>query len=194
MPPIAQIFDRDARARLYGSRLATVGAAERIRDERLPREGDLVARATRLDFDTYLPEDLLVKVDRASMLTSLEVRAPLLDVRMIELAFGRVPSRLKVTEDSRKVLLKRLAARVLPAAFDFTRKQGFSIPLASWLRLGPWRDSFSEVLLDPGQTLFDRRFVGRLLASKATLRRNAEGLFGLVMFELWRREYRVEIA
>jgi asparagine synthase (glutamine-hydrolysing) len=194
VPPIAQIIDRDARARLYGSRLGTVGAAERIRAGRLPRDGDLVARATRLDFDTYLPEDLLVKVDRASMLTSLEVRAPLLDVRMIELAFGRVPSALKVTEAGRKILLKRLAARVLPATFDFARKQGFSIPLASWLRSGPWRESFREVLLDPGQTLFDRRFVDRLLASKATLRRNAEGLFGLVMFELWRREYRVEIA
>jgi asparagine synthase (glutamine-hydrolysing) len=92
------------------------------------------------------------------------------------------------------VLLKRLAARVLPAAFDFTRKQGFSIPLASWLRSGPWLESFREVLLDPGQTLFDRRFLQRLLAGKATLRRNAEGLFGLAMFELWRREYRVEIA
>jgi asparagine synthase (glutamine-hydrolysing) len=74
------------------------------------------------------------------------------------------------------------------------RKQGFSIPLASWLRSGPWRTAFRDVLLDPGQTLFDRRFVERLLNGKATLRRNAEGLFGLMMFELWRREYRVEIA
>ncbi len=135
-----------------------------------------------------------MKVDRASMLTSLELRAPLLDVRVVEFAFGRIPPRLKATSTARKILLKRLAARVLPKSFDQTRKQGFSIPLGTWLRTPPWRDFFRQVLLDAGQTCFDRRFIERMLANESRLDRNAEGLFGLVMFELWRREYRVDLA
>jgi asparagine synthase (glutamine-hydrolysing) len=67
-----------------------------------------------MDFENYLAEDILVKVDRASMLHSLDIRTPFLDHRLIEFAFGKVPSRLKATESDRKILLKELAARVLP--------------------------------------------------------------------------------
>ena len=105
--------------------------AERIRAERIPDTAGLMQRATRMDFENYLAEDILVKADRASMLNSLELRAPLLDHRIIEFAFGRVPSHLKATPTSRKVLLKRLAGRLLPREFDQNRKQGFSIPLMS---------------------------------------------------------------
>src|SRR5438445_9427474 len=76
------------------------------------------------DFNTYLPEDILVKVDRASMLASLEVRAPFLDYRIIEFAFGQIPDSLRATADKRKVLLKKFAKRVLPPALDINRKQG----------------------------------------------------------------------
>jgi asparagine synthetase B (glutamine-hydrolysing) len=71
---------------------------------------DLLQRATRMDFANYLAEDILVKVDRASMLNSLELRAPLLDYRLIEFAFGKVPSHLKATAQDKKILLKRLRA------------------------------------------------------------------------------------
>jgi len=142
-----------------------------------------------MDFENYLAEDILVKVDRASMLNSLEVRAPLLDYRVVEFAFSRVPPRLKATARARKVLLKRLAARVLPVSFDHQRKQGFSIPLAAWLESGPWQAAFRSVLLDSEMALFDHDFVTDLLRRPA----NSERLFALVMFELWRREYRVAI-
>ena len=124
---------------------------------------DLLQRATRSDFSNYLAEDILVKVDRASMLSSLEVRAPLLDYRLIEFAFGKVPSRLKATPREKKTLPKRLTMRLLPPEFDRQRKQGFSIPLANWLRVGAFRELFHEVLLDP-QAMFDRRTVRGLLS------------------------------
>jgi asparagine synthase (glutamine-hydrolysing) len=146
-----------------------------------------------MDFENYLAEDILVKVDRASMLNSLEVRAPLLDYRVIEFAFGRVPPRLKATATLRKVLLKRLTSRLLPPEFDYHRKQGFSIPLASWLRSGPWQSFFREVLLEPGNILFSHKMVSNLLDGQAKGRANTERLFALVMFELWRREYQVSI-
>jgi asparagine synthase (glutamine-hydrolysing) len=165
--------------------------AESLHNQRSRLRGDLLQRATQLDFENYLPEDILVKVDRASMLSSLEVRAPMLDVRVIEFAFGKIPSELKATPTRRKVLLKKLAARLLPSAFDRSRKQGFSIPLGAWLRAGPWRDYFEQILLDSSQTTFDHAAIRGLLDGQRRGRANSERLFGLLMFELWRREYRV---
>ena len=128
------------------------------------------------------------------MLNSLEVRAPLLDVDLVEFAFGQVPVRLKAQPGARKILLKRLAARLLPPAFDQARKQGFSVPLTKWLRDGEWRDYFRAVLLDPSQRWFSHSQVAAMLAGESERRVNAERLFGLVMFELWRREYHVEMG
>jgi asparagine synthase (glutamine-hydrolysing) len=193
LPLIASYFDRATRPRLMSGQKNWKLAAEDIREERIPQEVDLLQRATRMDFENYLAEDILVKVDRASMLNSLEVRAPLLDYRVIEFAFGRVPPRLKATATLRKVLLKRLTSRLLPPEFDYHRKQGFSIPLASWLRSGPWQSFFREVLLEPGNILFSHKMVSNLLDGQAKGRANTERLFALVMFELWRREYQVSI-
>ena len=141
-----------------------------------------------MDLSDYLAEDILVKVDCASMLNSLGVRAPLLDYRLIEFAFGRVPSYLKATVNEKKILLKRLAARVLPPKFDMQRKQGFSIPLAQWLKAGPFRELFWDTLSSP-DSLFDRRTVQRLLKGQDHGFSNGERLFALVQFELWRRHY-----
>jgi asparagine synthase (glutamine-hydrolysing) len=191
LPLIASYYDLNSRGHLLGKLFTRIGVAEQIRETRIPQTIDLLQRATRMDFENYLAEDLLVKVDRASMLNSLEVRAPMLDFRLIEFAFGKVPSRMKATSSSRKGLLKKLASRLLPPTFDRQRKQGFSIPLASWLQSGPWLEYFREVLLDDSQTLFDRRVVKGLFDGQRKWRFNGERLFGLVMFDLWRREYRV---
>jgi len=190
LPLIASYFDRSSRRRLTAQGPGTL-TSEDIRAQRIPSTPDLLQRATRMDFENYLAEDILVKVDRASMLNSLEVRAPLLDYRLIEFAFAKVPSRLKVTPGGRKVLLKKLAGRVLPPAFDAQRKQGFSIPLAAWLRSGPWRDFFREVLSGAAGSLFNRKEVARLLDGQDKGRANSERLFALVMLELWRREYQL---
>lgn len=194
VPPVRQLFDSTIRKRILARNARSPMVAECIRNSRIPRHDDLLQRSTRLDFENYLAEDILVKVDRASMLASLEVRAPMLDVAVVEFAFGKVPSSLKATSQRRKILLKKLAGRLLPREFDKHRKQGFSIPLPSWLKAGPWREYFREVLLDPSQLWFDHRAVEGLLTGEGTWRSNSEGLFGLVMCELWRREYRVEIV
>lgn len=193
LPLIANYFDATTRWHLMAQQHSGwVLAAESIRRECIPAHPDLLQRATRMDFANYLAEDILVKVDRASMLNSLEVRAPLLDHRLIAFAFGKVPAYLKTTPQDKKILLKRLTARVLPPNFDRQRKQGFSIPLAEWLKSGPFRDLFHEVLLDTG-CLFDRRTVRGLLKGQEQGRSNGERLFALVMFELWRREYAITI-
>ena len=192
LPLIASYFDATTRGQLMSQHAGWELAAEAIHRERVPYHPDLLQRATRMDFANYLTEDILVKVDRTSMMNSLEVRAPLLDQSVIEFAFGKIPSRLKATQHSKKILLKRLTARLLPPAFDRHRKQGFSIPLAAWLKSGPFLDMFREVLLDEG-CMFDRRTVCRLFKGQERGRSNGERLFALVLFELWRREYHISI-
>ena len=190
LPPIAMQFDASTRKRLMARHGRWPTVAEAVMRARVPQHPDLLQRTTRMDFENYLPEDILVKVDRASMLNSLEVRAPLLDYRLIEFAFGKVPSYLKATPADKKILLKRLTSRVLPPEFDRQRKQGFSIPLAQWLKRGAFRELFHDVLLDT-RSIFDQRTVRGLLKGQNLGRNNGERLFALVLFELWRREYGV---
>jgi len=190
VPLIASYFDFPSRQELLG---ADNGAGELFWSNATPASGDLIERATRMDFENYLPEDILVKVDRASMLNSLEIRAPMLDLEVVEFAFQKVPSRLKTTSSARKILLRSLAKKLLPPSFDVARKQGFSIPISNWLESGPWLDFFKDVLLDSQQTTFNHRFIERLFKGQSAGRSNGERLFGLVMFELWRREYKVII-
>ena len=189
-PLIASCFDAATRSRLLAAQSGWHAQAEDVLRSRVPVHPDLLQRATRMDFVNYLAEDILVKVDRASMLNSLELRAPLLDYRVIEFAFGKVPSHLKATAKDKKILLKRLTARVLPPEFDRQRKQGFSIPLAEWLKGGAFRALFHEVLRDP-KCSFDAGTVDSLLGGQDRGRSNSERLFALVLFELWRREYGV---
>ena len=192
LPLIASCFDASTRGRLLAAQSGWHAQAEDVLRSSVPVHPDLLQRATRMDFSNYLAEDILVKVDRASMLNSLELRTPFLDYRLIEFAFGKVPSHLKATSQDKKILLKRLTARVLPPEFDRQRKQGFSIPLGEWLRGGAFRSLFNEVLRDP-KCSFDARTVDSLLLGQDRGRNNGERLFALVLFELWRREYEINL-
>jgi asparagine synthase (glutamine-hydrolysing) len=193
LPSSTTYFDRHVRRKLMKRDDQWPLVAEDIQFLSMPKEMDLLQRATRCDFENYLVEDILAKVDRASMLASLEIRAPMLDYRLIEFAFARVPSSLKATVTDRKIILKKLATRVLPPEFNQQRKQGFSVPLASWLRCSPWREFFREVLSQSDNCIVNRKMAVGILDGQAKGRTNSERLFALVMLELWRKEYRVSM-
>lgn len=193
VPLISNYFDPSARKALMRSKFDCWNTvSEDILRGGALQQGDLIQRATMMDFNNYLPEDILVKVDRSSMLASLEVRAPFLDKKIIEFSFKKVPSFLKSTIGDRKILLKQLSAKILPSEFDKKRKQGFSIPINSWLKEGNFREFFHEILLD-SQCIFNKDMVIDLLKGQDRGRNNGERLFALVMFELWRREYKISI-
>lgn len=192
LPMFAGLFDNPERRRLMRGHVGWELHAEAIRATRVPQIDDAVQRVTRFDFANYLAEDILVKVDRASMLSSLEIRAPFLDQHVVEFAFGRVPSRLKASPTERKRILRMLAARVLPPQFDQHRKQGFGVPIDAWLRSGPWRELFLKLLGDPG-CVFDRQEVAGLFRGLDAGRPVKEHLFALAAFELWRHQFDIVV-
>lgn len=193
LPGVATMFNSDARVRLMGDVRDWRPSADEIIKKLSPNVKDPIQAFTRYDFKNYLTEDILVKVDRASMLNSLEVRSPLLDKNILDFSFGKVPSSLKASSKERKILLKRLCSRLLPRGFDLKRKQGFSIPLAEWLRAGQFRNFFNEILLD-NSCSFNRKAVQALFEEQDRRGVNSEKLFALMMFELWRRHYDVSIG
>ncbi|HEX9983063.1 MAG TPA: asparagine synthase (glutamine-hydrolyzing) [Thermoanaerobaculia bacterium] len=182
-------FDAATRVRLVPALAARHGSSPEQLRLAAAGSGTLLRRAQQADFRTTLPDGYLVKVDRASMLRSLETRAPFLDQRIIEFAFGRVPDRLKVRGSEMKVLPRRLAKKLLPPELDMRGKQGFTMPLAAWFEHG-WGAMIEEVLQD---SLFDRTFVAELLEGQRRGRNNTGRLFALMIFELWRREYRATL-
>lgn len=188
LPPVACHFDRGQRRRVMSVVMGWPLIAEDMRAARTPQQAEAVQRMTRYDFQNYMTEDILVKVDRASMLNSLEVRSPFLDRRVIDFAFGEVPTHQKATPSARKIILRELAQRLLPAEFDRIRKQGFGIPINHWLSAGPWRTLFEDVLFDSA-CLFARGEIQTLFRGLDAGRSVKESLFGLTLFELWRREY-----
>jgi asparagine synthase (glutamine-hydrolysing) len=146
-----------------------------------------LARLQDVDVGVYLPDDLLVKTDRASMAHSLEVRVPFLDPVVAELAFA-LPTRQKVRGLAKKVLLRRAAAPLLPREIVAGRKKGFSIPAAAWLRgelLPMARDLLSPAALRRGG-LLDPAPVTRLLDEHAARADDhSRPLWGLLCFALW---------
>jgi len=189
-------FDTRSRLRLLSPALRNGGifdfSPESQKAQLFSNGKSLLQQATAVDFMTYLVDDILVKVDRASMLTSLEVRAPWLDHRIIEFAFSRVPDALRATEKERKILPRNLARRLLPSELDLTRKQGFSLPLKNWFK-GNWGSYIESILVAADPRLFDQGMIRRLLASQRQGFANTHRLFALAMFELWRRHYDVSI-
>jgi asparagine synthase (glutamine-hydrolysing) len=140
---------------------------------------------------TYLQDDILVKVDRASMACSLEVRAPFLDVELVEF-LGRVPPRLKLHRFDTKHLLKRALADTLPAGIAGRAKKGFGVPIAEWLK-GELREALEDELSPERlrrQGLFEPVAVQRLLTEHMTGRRDhRKPLWTLFVFQLWHRRW-----
>ena len=152
-----------------------------------------LARLQDVDFGVYLVDDLLVKTDRASMAHSLEARVPFLDPVVTNFAFA-LPRRHRVRGLSKKVLLRKAAAPLLPREVVHGRKRGFSIPAAAWLRgeLEP----FARATLSAGtlerQGFFRPEPVRRLLDAHVARRQdNSRLLWGLLAFTLW-YEHHVE--
>ena len=150
--------------------------------------GHAVERMMATDGVTYLPDDILTKVDRASMAVSLEVRAPFLDHRVVEFAW-RLPLQWKVRANATKLILRAILEEYLPRNLTERPKMGFGVPIDEWLR-GPLR-GWAEELLEPGRLaeegLLQPEPILRRWREHLSGRRNwAHALWVILMFQAWR--------
>ncbi|MEO1236051.1 MAG: asparagine synthase (glutamine-hydrolyzing) [Planctomycetota bacterium] len=184
------LFTDDAIAELApGLRPLLAGATDNVSPGGLPRWepwGDWTHAAMRWDFQHYLPFELLRKVDRASMAVALEVRCPMLDTQVCDLA-GHLPTSVLMPGGRPKALLRQLGARYLPTPIVNRPKRGFAVPMGPWLR-GRLRDPLHARLTDgrleslgitPAvtQRLFDEHVEDRA--------DHTHRLFGLMQLSLW---------
>ncbi len=148
---------------------------------------DYLTRIQYLDTKVYLAEDILTKVDRASMLCSLETRAPLLDHELIELA-ARIPSSLKIRNGQLKYILKRAMHGILPEEIVHRKKMGFGVPLAQWFKKDI-KEYSRDILLSKdarARGLFNSRYIEDMLDSHQQAGRDFSArIWALLFFEHW---------
>lgn len=152
---------------------------------------DPLDRIVAIDFNSYLADDILVKVDRMTMANSLESRAPLLDHRLVDFA-TRLPANMRIRGGRGKHLLRKAAARWLPADVLVKRKQGFGLPLADWFR-GPLRELASDLI--SSQAFRERGLLDQAAAQQCLQQHLSgaddcsEALWLIVSLELWARRF-----
>lgn len=151
------------------------------------RDRPPLAQSLYVDLFSYLPDDILTKVDRMSMAVSLESRVPFLDKEMVELAF-QVPDRLKIRGRTSKWILKKIAERYIPREAVYRPKEGFSVPLKHWIA-GAYR-GLTDELLSAGRIrregIFEWREVERLRTEHLSGRHNhSHQLWAIMLFQAW---------
>jgi asparagine synthase (glutamine-hydrolysing) len=188
-------FHDDEKADLFApdvvGQLADYRTGEIFRDlyRRAPAS-DHLSRLQYLDVKTYLCEDILTKVDRASMAVSLEVRCPLLDHEFMEYAAG-LPSAMKLGRTGGKHIFKQALARHLPEDILYRAKMGFALPVAEWLRKD-LRDYGRALVLDGAATrrYLNRRQIERVWQEHGTgLRNHSTELWTIMMLNLWHQRF-----
>jgi asparagine synthase (glutamine-hydrolysing) len=153
------------------------------------KTGDLVDKLLYADINSYLPEDLLVKVDIATMANSLEARVPFLDHRFMEMVAG-IPSKLKLRGMKSKFILKTAFKDFLPEPILKRGKMGFGVPLSKWFR-NELKEYVYEILLDPktlNRGYFKGEVIERLLKDHIELRYDHSArIWALLVLEMWFR-------
>jgi asparagine synthase (glutamine-hydrolysing) len=164
-------------------------------NDKLGGNTDFVAQMQYWDQIGYLPDDNLVKVDRASMRASLEVRAPLLDHRVVEYSW-RLPMRLRVRNGQSKWLLRQVLYRHVPKSLIDRPKMGFSVPVASWLRgsLRPWAEELLDHSTLRKDGIFDVAAIRKVWDQHLSGAIDAHNeLWTILMFQAWQKQHRSSI-
>ena len=179
-----RLFTSDFRNHLAG--YDSIGVLKRYYDH--AGTLDQLSRIQYVDMKTYLPDDILTKVDRASMAVSLEVRAPLLDHKLMERA-ATIPSSLKLRGRAGKYIFKKAIASLVPPEVLERRKQGFAVPLNRWFR-GELREMTHQSVFGTDDGVLDRKFLEKIWEQhqRGTYDRSSH-LWAVLMYRKWREMF-----
>ena len=181
----ANLFDYEMRKKMFNDD----SYLRRSSQDKKVVSKDLIKSLTYEDYNSYLSEDILVKVDRASMAASLELRSPFLDSEITKFAFVEVPSHLKIYKNQRKILPKMLAKKMLPNNFNYLRKQGFGFPVNELFRSGKWHDFLYDKINSENNYFLDKAYCKQLLRNQSKGDNLGESLFAIALFLIWCEVY-----
>lgn len=155
---------------------------------------DPLSRIQYVDIKTYLTDDILVKVDRASMANSLEVRAPILDHKFMEF-IATIPSSLKLQGRMGKYIFKKALKNVLPEEILYRRKMGFAVPLARWFRHELKELAYHTIFTNDKDGLLDESTVRKIWKEhQSGVRDRSTELWTLLMFRMWQRQFMKRVS
>ena len=195
MGAYANLWTKDERLKLIPNRHNNINysLASELYKTRILDNGyknDFITNLQNLDLHTYLVDDILTKVDRASMMNSLEVRVPFLDHKFAELSF-KIPFQLKLRNNDQKYILKKAMGALLPPNILNHPKQGFSVPLSLWFR-EDLKNYVGDTLLSKNALLsgyLDMKYIKRIVEKNHKKKRPFSGhIWSLLFFEEWLKQ------
>jgi asparagine synthase (glutamine-hydrolysing) len=182
------------REKLYSAELKNLAVQHSVQQEIMPyyervQHKDALAQMLYVDTKLWLPDDLLTKADKMTMATSVELRVPFLDHKLVEFA-ATIPSRYKLRRWTEKYILKQAVAKIVPPAIVQRPKRGFPVPISAWFAEG-LKQQASEILLDTRtrqRGYFNHRFLETMLQEQSWGKEDwSAQIFSLIALELWHR-------
>jgi asparagine synthase (glutamine-hydrolysing) len=158
-----------------------------VKNSMVNPDNDFLERAMRYDMQGFLPDNILTKVDRSSMLSSVEVRSPFLSKDILEFSLGEINSEIK----RKKQILRQLSKQKLPDFFNFHRKQGFVPPLEYWMKEKKWQEFINDNLFS-SDSIFNKQMLNKFMKGEGKRFFNKRRLFSLLMVQLWMRSNNIK--
>ena len=164
-----------------------ISNTNKVKNSMVNQEISFLERAMRYDMNGFLPDNILTKVDRSSMLSSVEVRSPFLSKDILEFSLGEINPEMK----RRKKILRQLAKQKLPDFFNFQRKQGFVPPLEYWMKEKKWQEFINDNLFS-SDSIFNIQMLNNSMKMEGKRFFNKRRLFTLLMIQLWMKSNNIK--
>ena len=164
-----------------------ISNTNKVKNSMVNQEISFLERAMRYDMNGFLPDNILTKVDRSSMLSSVEVRSPFLSKDILEFSLGEINPEMK----RRKKILRQLAKQKLPDFFNFQRKQGFVPPLEYWMKEKKWQEFINDNLFS-SDSIFNIQMLNNSMKMEGKRFFNKRRLFSLLMIQLWMKSNNIK--
>jgi len=164
-----------------------ISNTNKVKNSMVNQEISFLERAMRYDMNGFLPDNILTKVDRSSMLSSVEVRSPFLSKDILEFSLGEINPEMK----RRKKILRQLAKQKLPDFFNFQRKQGFVPPLEYWMKEKKWQEFINDNLFS-SDSFYNKQMLNNSMKMEGKRFFNKRRLFSLLMIQLWMKSNNIK--